>query len=61
VGFRPSRSLAIKEPLSRNISFSSLVSAITEPFCEFFFHMVEFRLKRSLFHEFFFLSTELGL
>jgi hypothetical protein len=45
--------LAIKEPLSRNISFSSLVSSITEPFREFFFHMVEFRLKRSLFLQIF--------
>jgi hypothetical protein len=34
--------LAIKDPLSRNISLSSEISAVTEPFTNFFFSRLNF-------------------
>jgi hypothetical protein len=53
IGFWLSRSLSHELFLSHGG-----ISAITEPFHEFFFHMVEFWLSRSLSHELFFFTMK---
>jgi hypothetical protein len=49
VGYRPSRSLRLSRSLSQIFLSHDGISAIIEPFHDFFFHTMEFRLSQSLF------------